>query len=155
MSGKQLLDVLEMQSDEVQSDLDVSSASESEYVPSDDEGAVKNSDDAGVITDREHSEVSTTVNQDKLKYIQTVLENQNRQLNEIPSETVHFNNISVWTIVTYLLIAPIIITVILRYYKRKFKNPTNGKKQEIQGEGQEEGINPQQQNPRQSPRFLI
>ncbi|KAF5276880.1 hypothetical protein FQA39_LY06431 [Lamprigera yunnana] len=93
----------------------------------------------------------------ELKYIQIALENQNRQINEIPSETVHFNNISVWTIVTYILIAFIIIAIILRYYKRKFKKPTNGNKQATQEEDQdedEEDINPQRQNP-ERPRFLI
>ncbi|KAF5305465.1 hypothetical protein FQA39_LY01556 [Lamprigera yunnana] len=46
MSDKQLLDVLK-----VQSDLDISTASESEYSPSDNHRAVGNSDEAGNNTD--------------------------------------------------------------------------------------------------------
>ncbi|KAF5275631.1 hypothetical protein FQA39_LY06743 [Lamprigera yunnana] len=57
MSNKQLLDVLKVQSNKDQSDLNVSSASESEYVSSDNVGAVGNSDEEVRITNEIVNEV--------------------------------------------------------------------------------------------------
>ncbi|KAF5281814.1 hypothetical protein FQA39_LY05028 [Lamprigera yunnana] len=97
---------------------------------------------------RNHKNRKSRINLDELKYIQIALENKNWQLNENSSETVHFNNISERTIVTYILVAFIIIIITLRYCKQTFKKTTNRNKQETQDKvaEEEENINPQLQN---------
>lgn len=73
-----------------------------------------------------------SINLDEVKYIQGALELQNKNLNSISNVPIHFDNISVWTIIIYILIATVIIYGLYQLYQKKVKNVSKPQENQVE-----------------------
>lgn len=68
------------------------------------------------------------INLDEIKNVLSTLENQRKNINFISDSPVHFNNISVWTIIVYLFVIVIIAFALYYFYQKKVKRQNEDQK---------------------------
>lgn len=66
-----------------------------------------------------------SVNLDEVKYIQGALDIQNKNLDNISNTPIHFNSISVWTIIVYIFMFILIVYAVYYLYIKKIRKVPN------------------------------